>query len=189
MSLVPLLYRDWWDDFDRPMKLFDQNFGLGLRRDDLVSSLFNSPMLRSGYLRPWRELSRQSSGSSTVQSDKDKFQVILDVQQFAPSEIVVKTQNNVVLVEGKHEEKQDEHGFISRHFVRKYVLPSDIEVSNITSSLSSDGVLTISAPKKTTPAVAGERVVPINQTGRPAVKQAPSTPTSETPTSESAPVK
>ena len=74
----------------------------------------------------------------------------MDVQQFAPSEIVVKTQNNVVLVEGKHEEKQDEHGFISRHFVRKYVLPSDIEVSNITSSLSSDGVLTISAPKKVT---------------------------------------
>jgi crystallin alpha B len=51
-------------------------------------------------------------------------------------------------VEGKHEEKQDEHGYVSRHFVRRYILPSDIEVNNIVSSLSSDGVLTVTAPKK-----------------------------------------
>jgi crystallin alpha B len=75
-------------------------------------------------------------------------QVILDVQQFAPSEITVKTLDNMVIVEGKHEEKQDEHGYVSRHFVRRYVLPSDIEVNNIVSSLSSDGVLTVTAPKK-----------------------------------------
>ncbi|KAK6643580.1 Protein lethal(2)essential for life [Polyplax serrata] len=178
MSLIPLLYRDWWDDFERPSRLFDQNFGIGLRRDDLLSSFFNSPMLRSGYIRPWRELTRQSSGSSTVHSDKDKFQVILDVQQFAPSEIVVKTQDNIVVVEGKHEEKQDEHGFISRHFVRKYVLPSDIEPLDIMSSLSSDGVLTISAPKKTLPTVTGERIVTINQTGQPAIKPGSTEPSS-----------
>jgi crystallin alpha B len=75
-------------------------------------------------------------------------QVILDVQQFAPSEITVKTLNNTVIVEGKHEEKQDEHGFVSRHFMRRYVLPGDIEVDSIVSSLSSDGVLTVTAPKK-----------------------------------------
>lgn len=70
------------------------------------------------------------------------------MQQFAPNEITVKAVDNTVVVEGKHEEKQDEHGFISRHFVRRYVLPKDVELNNITSSLSSDGVLTISAPKK-----------------------------------------
>jgi crystallin alpha B len=75
-------------------------------------------------------------------------QVILDVQQFSPSEITVKTINNTVIVEGKHEEKQDEHGYVSRHFVRRYVLPSDIELNDIVSSLSSDGVLTVTAPKK-----------------------------------------
>jgi hypothetical protein len=75
-------------------------------------------------------------------------QVILDVQQFAPNEITVKTLDNTVIVEGKHEEKQDEHGYVSRHFVRRYVLPSDIEVNDIVSSLSSDGVLTVTAPKK-----------------------------------------
>lgn len=75
-------------------------------------------------------------------------QVILDVQQFSPHEITVKTIDNHVVVEAKHEEKQDEHGYISRHFVRRYVLPPSHDLVNITSTLSSDGVLTITAPKK-----------------------------------------
>lgn len=75
-------------------------------------------------------------------------QVILDVQQFSPDEITVKTVDNHVVVEAKHEEKQDEHGYISRHFVRRYVLPPSHDLVNITSTLSSDGVLTITAPKK-----------------------------------------
>ncbi|KAL0278687.1 UNVERIFIED_CONTAM: hypothetical protein PYX00_000437 [Menopon gallinae] len=170
MSLIPMLYRDWWEDFERPSRLFDQNFGLGLRRDDLLSSMMTSPFLRRGYVRPWRDFNRQNSGSSTLQVDQDKFQVILDVQQFAPNEITVKTNNNTIIVEGKHEEKQDEHGFISRHFIRKYLLPEDTEPLNITSNLSSDGVLTITAPKKVTPAVTGERTIPINQTGVPAAR-------------------
>jgi len=75
-------------------------------------------------------------------------QVILDVQQFSPDEITVKTVDNHVVVEAKHEEKQDEHGYVSRHFVRRYVLPPSHDLVNITSTLSSDGVLTITAPKK-----------------------------------------
>lgn len=75
-------------------------------------------------------------------------QVILDVQQFSPDEITVKTVDNHVTVEAKHEEKQDEHGYVSRHFVRRYVLPPSHDLANITSTLSSDGVLTITAPKK-----------------------------------------
>lgn len=60
----------------------------------------------------------------------------------------MKTVDNDVIVEAKHEERQDEHGYISRHFVRRYVLPQSHNVAEITSSLSSDGVLTITAPKK-----------------------------------------
>lgn len=62
--------------------------------------------------------------------------------------MTVKVVGNNVTVEAKHEEKQDEHGYISRHFVRRYVLPASHDGSQVTSSLSSDGVLTITAPKK-----------------------------------------
>ncbi|KAK9744466.1 Hsp20/alpha crystallin family [Popillia japonica] len=178
MSLVPMLFRDWWDDFDfnRPSRLLDQQFGLGVNRDDLLSSL---NLRNSRYLRPWRSnvLTRQDSGS-TIASDKDKFQVILDVQQFAPSEITVKTSNNSIVVEGKHEEKQDEHGYISRHFVRRYILPSDHDINEVVSTLSSDGILTVTAPKKSLRPVNTERVVPITQTGpaKPTVTPVPDTP-------------
>ncbi|CAH1166868.1 unnamed protein product [Phyllotreta striolata] len=172
MSMVPLLFRDWWDEEDllRPSRLIDQHFGVGLKRDDLLNSLSAIPRRSrlTNYIRPWTgvgaDLQRQDSGS-TITQDKDKFQVILDVQQFAPSEITVKVTGNSVVVEGKHEEKQDEHGFIMRHFVRRYVLPESHDVNAVVSSLSSDGVLTVSAPKRSEKPPGGERVVPITQTG------------------------
>ena len=96
----------------------------------------------------------------------------LDVQQFKPDELIVKMMDDFVVVEGKHEERQDEHGFISRQFQRRYKLPSDIDPATVVSQLSSDGVLTITAPKKALPpATPNERVVPITQTQAPAVKQ------------------
>ena len=92
------------------------------------------------------------------------------MQQFKPDELTVKTVNNFVVVEGKHEERQDEHGFISRQFQRRYKLPNDVEADTLVSQLSSDGVLTILAPKKALPATAGERIVPISHTQTPALK-------------------
>ncbi|KAG8040540.1 hypothetical protein G9C98_002536 [Cotesia typhae] len=176
MSVVPLMYRDWWDDFDRPVsRLIDQHFGSALSRDDLFSTWnINRPRSvfpTSMYYRPWRNLARSnSSGASTIQCDKDKFEVILDVQQFSPDEIVVKTVDNNVIVEAKHEEKKDEHGYISRHFIRRYILPSCHDPLEVTSSLSSDGVLTITAPKKRLLSNSNERIVNIVKTGEPATK-------------------
>nr|QWV59569.1 heat shock protein 21 [Lasioderma serricorne] len=172
MSLLPYI---WADPFDmsRPSRILDQHFGLGMDADDLlapltlpreVRSLLRSP---SGYYRPWRTSQQRRDAGSTVRFDSDKFQVNLDVQQFAPEEITVKAcGEDTITVEGKHEEKQDEHGFISRHFVRKYILPKGHDISQTVSSLSSDGVLTITAPRLD--ADVGEmRNIPIAQTGKP----------------------
>ena len=85
MSTVPLMFRDWWDDFDRPSRLLDQHFGSGLSRDDLFSTFSNLALARprpnfgtASYYRPWRNVVRQNSGgASTIQNDKDKFQVTI----------------------------------------------------------------------------------------------------------------
>lgn len=76
------------------------------------------------------------------------MQVNLDVQQFKPEEINVKVVDDYLVVEGKHEEKQDKHGYISRQFTRRYKLPENVNLEAIQSSLSSDGILSIAAPKK-----------------------------------------
>lgn len=151
MSKVPLMFRDWWTDLDefpsfRTSRIFDQHFGSGLKRDDLFSSSLTRPSIfsRTGYVRPWTNsnLARQDSGS-TINVEKEKFEVILDVAQFTPAEITVKTANGSIIVEGKHEEKQDEHGWVSRHFTRRYALPQGYNAEDVMSSLSSDGVLTV----------------------------------------------
>ncbi|PNJ76047.1 CRYAB isoform 16, partial [Pongo abelii] len=65
----------------------------------------------------------------------------------------------------------DEHGFISREFHRKYRIPADVDPLTITSSLSSDGVLTVNGPRKQ---VSGpERTIPITREEKPAVTAAP----------------
>nr|ACF21815.1 small heat shock protein [Macrocentrus cingulum] len=181
MSLVPLLFSDWWADLDRPHRIFDQDFGLGLRPEQLLApemlERYLVPLERPrrsalNYYRPWAQLAqRGDTGTSTVNAGKDKFQVILDVQQFKPEEIDVKVVDKFVVVEAKHEEKPDEHGFISRQFIRKYMIPEQCNIDEVQSSLSSDGVLTITAPRKETPKVENERVVKIEHTGKPAIRE------------------
>jgi len=175
MSLMPLYLNDKWYAM-RPSRIMDQHFGMGLDLDDFgiglnVDDVFPSthPFRRcpAGYYRHWRSTAAKNDAGSTVRADKDKFHVDLDVQQFTPEEITVKTTgNNTITVEGKHEEKQDEHGFISRQFLRRYVLPEGHDASNVVSNLSSDGVLSISAPR--VDQVNNEhRPIPIQQTGVP----------------------
>lgn len=98
--------------------------------------------------------------------DKDGFHVCMDVHQFAPEEISVKTVDGVVVVDAKHEEREDEHGHIARQFSRRYTLPAGYDVNQVVSQLSSDGILIIKAPKPIkSEDDANERVVPIQQTG------------------------
>ena len=56
-------------------------------------------------------------------NDDKEFKVMVDVSHFTPEEISVKTSDNRLVITGKHEEKQDEHGFIKREFTRQYLLP------------------------------------------------------------------
>ncbi|CAG0902037.1 unnamed protein product [Darwinula stevensoni] len=158
--------RDWWGEVDPVTRLFDQNFGLGLGDDDLLAPATFHPF----YIRLRRpNHERLKSGVSEVVNDNEKFQLKLDVQQFAPEEIHVKTVENSVVIEGKHEEKQDDHGFVSRHFLRRYLLPPHVRPEDIQSSLSSDGVLIVTAPKMAIENAPNERVVPIAQTNQPAM--------------------
>lgn len=185
MSLLPILLDDVWDDFDRPLRILDRNYGLSSRSEDP----FHDYLPRSSDLLVYRPLHRRSharrhhpyeimradnrmKGASVVKADKEKFHVTLDVQHFNPEEISVKVVGNNVVVEGKHEEKEDDHGWVSRQFLRKYMIPSQCDVDQVRSNLSSDGILTITAPRKPAPALEGrERIIEIQHTGIPAISE------------------
>jgi len=99
--------------------------------------------------------------------NRNGFQVSMNVKQFAASELTVKTIDNCIVVEGQHDEKEDGHGVISRHFIRKYILPKGYDPNEVHSTLSSDGILTVKAPPPL-PVAKGslerqERIVDIQQ--------------------------
>lgn len=158
-AIIPsVLGRDWWDTWDYPSRIMDQCFASHLAEEDLLSP----SMFRGFMLRPRSQANIAASGKSEVANDDKEFKVALNVSQFKPEELQVKVVDNYVVVHGKHEEKGDEHGFVSREFTRRYMLPSACEMETVALSLSPDGVLTITAPKKALEAAPKqERQIPI----------------------------
>ena len=74
-----------------------------------------------------------------------KFRVSFEVSQFKPEEISVRTQDNKLIVNAKHEEK-GEGKSLSREFSRQVDIPRHINADKLSCTLSNDGVLQIEAP-------------------------------------------
>lgn len=164
-------------DHDSNMLCYGNDFGLGLApyhirrpslRDHQPQGLgYNYPLSLLSRLEDLQQLRRRSDrGEKRVSPiGKDGFQVCMDVGQFKPSELNVKVVDNSIVVEGKHEEREDQHGYIQRHFVRRYVLPQGYDADKVVSTLSSDGVLTVGVPKPQLQEKGNERTIQIQQTG------------------------
>ena len=166
MSVLPLLFNNWWDDYDYHPYMC-QPAMRQQSRPALVCASYAVPKYHQRAAN-----SALAERGSKVNIDKDKFEVLCDVQQFAPNEINVKIVDDYIVIEGKHEEKPDEHGYISREFSRRYKIPSDVDPKTIKPSLSSDGMLALRAPLKSAePPAPKERVIPITHTGQPARKK------------------
>ncbi|XP_045399037.1 heat shock protein beta-1 [Lemur catta] len=166
-------FRDWYPAHSR---LFEQAFGVP-RLAEEWSQWFGTggwpgyvralppagPALEGPAVPAYsRALSRQlSSGVSEIRQTADRWRVSLDVNHFAPEELTVKTKDGVVEITGKHEERQDEHGYISRCFTRKYTLPPGVDPTLVSSSLSPEGTLTVEAPLPKPATQSSEITIPV----------------------------
>uniref|UniRef100_A0A8C2ZDM9 Heat shock protein beta-1 n=1 Tax=Cyclopterus lumpus TaxID=8103 RepID=A0A8C2ZDM9_CYCLU len=171
-------FRDW-----QQSRIFDQTFGMPALPEDFATfpSTHWPGYLRHSVLTPdmasmapmmyqapmmsqqARALTRQmSTGMSEIKQTQDSWKVSLDVNHFSPEELVVKTKDGVVEITGKHEDRKDEHGFVSRSFTRKYTLPSSANVEKVASSLSPEGVLTVEAPMIRPAIESSETTIPVN---------------------------
>jgi len=94
-----------------------------------------------------------------VKQDEGKFEVTLDVSDYKPEELKVTTVNNVLSIEGKHEQHQEDSkdtsnstafgsSSVMKQFSRKWTLPKDADPNDVVSNLSSDGILMVTAPRK-----------------------------------------
>lgn len=124
-----------------------------------------------------------------MRTEKDRYVIYLDVKHFSPEELSVSVDEEFITIHARHEARQvgqssrwrrakntqadspahpvltslfcwqDDHGFVSREFLRKYRLPAGVTGADITSSLSIDGVLTITAPRSSS---GTDRNIPIS---------------------------
>ncbi|XP_038622827.1 heat shock protein beta-6 [Tachyglossus aculeatus] len=128
-----------------PSRLFDQRFGEGLLEAELAA--LGVPGLGPTFLRAPGVALRPEPAPP----QKDHFSVLLDVKHFSPEEISVKVVDGHVEVHARHEERQDEHGFITREFHRRYRLPAGVDGTRVTSALSPEGILAIEGPPSPSP--------------------------------------
>merc|ERR1711971_215680 len=102
--------------------------GLGTHRNWL-QGLPDSPLIQP--------VSEGSEGSG-----QKELKLRFDVSQYSPEEIVVKTVDNKLLVQAKHEE-QSQGKTVFREYNREFLLPAGTDPDHIRSSLSKDGILTV----------------------------------------------
>ncbi|QQP36777.1 Heat shock protein beta6like [Caligus rogercresseyi] len=98
--------------------------------------------------------------------ENDTYKILLDVSAYKPEELVIKTLDNSVHIKAKHEEKtSDGRSSSVRQFSKSYTLPKGVNPESVVSSLSKEGVLTVSAPLPTSHKLHdAERLVPIKHT-------------------------
>merc|ERR1712106_226930 len=128
-----------------------------LRRDSSFNSAISNSRHgsifdkeRSGSLFDDRSLftnNSEQNGISRVQYDDDTYKILVNVEKYKPEELVIKTVDNTVLVEAKHEEKtSDGRSYATQSFNQSFTLPRGVNPESVSSSLSKEGVLIISAP-------------------------------------------
>ncbi|CAL4068413.1 unnamed protein product [Meganyctiphanes norvegica] len=95
---------------------------------------------------------RKESGKEEEQAmisidDSQSYKIVLDMSKFKPDDITIKIlDNNDLMVEVK--EKKKDGTIITKGFRRQCVLPDNLDLDKLSSAISSDGILTITAPLK-----------------------------------------
>ncbi|CAJ1069473.1 heat shock protein beta-8 [Xyrichtys novacula] len=96
------------------------------------------------YTSRYTEPSSTSRGSP-ITTGGEPWKVCVNVHSFKPEELHVKTRDGFVEVSGKHEEKQEEGGIVTKNFTKKIQIPIDVDPLTVFASLSPEGVLIIEA--------------------------------------------
>ncbi|XP_072016402.1 uncharacterized protein [Amphiura filiformis] len=102
---------------------------------------------RCPYMKDWWK-NTEACPWMKHRKDEKEFKVSINVSQFTPEDLNVSVTDQDVRVQGRHEERKDSRGFISREFTRRYQLPDDVDPSTVKSSLGQSGMLSVFAPRK-----------------------------------------
>lgn len=74
------------------------------------------------------------------------FRMSFDARQYDPAEVSLRCEDGCLVVEAQHLETDSAGSKVTREFQRRIQLPRDVDPAKLTSTLSTDGILTVEAP-------------------------------------------
>ena len=87
-----------------------------------------------------------SSQSATMQLKNGKFSIEVDIQDFDPEDIDIKVEGDNIILVGRREIKRGSSSSV-RQFNQKFALPPGLDVAQLTTAVTVEGQLVISAPQ------------------------------------------
>ncbi|CAL4096772.1 unnamed protein product [Meganyctiphanes norvegica] len=94
---------------------------------------------RLASYRRQRSMAPEPEVISKVSQADDKYTIVLDMNEFVSGEMTVRTVDRAALVEAKNGPKS---------YKRSFPLPNDTDWDKVATNLSDDGIMTITAPRK-----------------------------------------
>merc|ERR1712165_688022 len=82
-----------------------------------------------------------------VSASNDKFMIQLELPGFSPEDFSLKTKDDVIIIEAKHNAKTEDGSTDTRQFTKEFKMPSGVATDKLGSTYSGAGILTISAPR------------------------------------------
>merc|ERR1712079_742133 len=82
-----------------------------------------------------------------VSASNEKFMIQLELPGFSPEDFSLKTKDDAIIIEAKHNAKTDDGSTDTRHFTKEFKMPSGVATDQLGSTYSGAGILTISAPR------------------------------------------
>ncbi|BFZ21838.1 hypothetical protein BsWGS_24875 [Bradybaena similaris] len=138
---------------------------------DILDELFGRPVCYNPRelqaLRGASNLAQLASSfrESEVQNTDKELRIRLSLPHYKPEEVKITSDNKRVTVTAKHEEKEDKHGYVSREMTRIYTLPPDVDPKSVTSTMNSQGTLSIRASKLPVEEAAKDVNIPVEYKG------------------------
>lgn len=150
-----------------PSHILDLRVGVTATRKKDAADQSNPPYEVVDRMRKELKEAERDFTKITPKEDKNGVEIFVDVEKYRPGEITVRTVDDNIVIEGKHDERKENNAYVTRKFIRKYQLPQGYEPELVTSTLSSDGLLSIKAPSPMAALAAArnERIVEIRPVG------------------------
>uniref|UniRef100_H2Y597 SHSP domain-containing protein n=1 Tax=Ciona savignyi TaxID=51511 RepID=H2Y597_CIOSA len=133
--------------FDEFMSRVDDRYRGMLRMIDFTDDV------ESNMAIPVQHEGKMKGVVDKESTNKGKYRININVQDFRPEEVIVKVAGGKVQVHAKRESKNEDNGMYAytfREFRRTINLPDGIKTEDVTSSLTDDGVLKIEGPHDVT---------------------------------------